>query len=102
MFTDPSLATCAASHDDVSVDAGVVSAVADGTEKVRSEIAVTTTATVPRRMRVETRAFERSMVSFSWTDVSTLSALVEHQMALDLGLDTAFHDGEGEPGSRVR
>ncbi len=41
-------------------------------------------------------------MSFFWTDDSALPALVEHQMALDLGLDTAFHDGESEPRSRVR
>ena len=42
------------------------------------------------------------MVSFDRADDPALPALVEHQMALDLGLDTAFHDGEGEPRSRVR
>ena len=41
-------------------------------------------------------------MSFFWTDDSALPALVEHQTAQDQELDTAFHDGEVEPRSRVR
>ena len=68
MLTSPDGPTCEANHAEVSDEAGVDTADAGRFDRPTTATRATTTATVPRRMRVEIRAEKVFMVSFDETD----------------------------------
>jgi hypothetical protein len=68
MLTSPDEPTSEANQAEVSDDAGVDTADAGRFVVPRSATRATTTATVPRRMRVETRVEKLFMMSFGGTD----------------------------------